>query len=91
MKTIDLTSEPKDVAELFDMAVGEALIVRTTEGKVFAISELSDGGEPDDFAAEVALTRRNESLRALLAERSHETGKHSLDDVRRLLDLTRST
>ncbi|MEX1028180.1 MAG: hypothetical protein WD049_09275 [Candidatus Paceibacterota bacterium] len=88
MKTIDLANAPQAVAELFDLAAVEALIVRTADGKIFAVSELSAGEEPDDFEAEVALTRRNESLRALLAERSREAATHSLDDVRRLLGLT---
>ncbi len=91
MKTIDLASESPDVAELFGLAAAETLIVHTADGKVFAIAELSVGAEPDDFAEEVALTRRNQSLRALLAERSREAGTHSVDDVRRLLGLTPST
>ena len=56
-----------------------------------AIAELSFGEVPDDFAGEIALTRRNQSLRDLLAERSREAGAHSVDDVRRLLGLTPST
>ncbi|MEO8498202.1 MAG: hypothetical protein ABI614_24315 [Planctomycetota bacterium] len=88
MKTVDLATDPRDLAELFGLAATEALIVRTADGKVFAIAELPAGAEPDDFAGEVVLTRCNESLRALLAERSREAGMHSVDEVRRLLGLT---
>ena len=91
MRTIDLASEPRDVAEIFGLAAAETLIVHTADGKVFAIAELTFGEVPDDFAEEIALTRRNQSLRALLAERSREAGTHSVDDVRRLFGLTRST
>ena len=36
----------------------------------------------DDFAQEVALTRGNKALRELLAERSREPGRYTLDQVR---------
>ena len=90
MKTIDLANDPRNVAEIFGLATAEALLVRTADGKVFTVLELPAGEEPD-FAEEVALTRRNESLRALLAERSREVGTHTADDVRRLLGLTPSS
>ena len=71
MKTIDLASEPRDITELFGLAEGDTLVVTTAEGKMFAIAKVLPG-EEDDFAEEVALTRRNQALRALLAERSQE-------------------
>ena len=86
-----MASESPDVAELLGLAAAETLIVHTADGKVFAIAELSVAEKPDDFAEEVALTRRSQSLRASLAERSPEAGTHSIDDVRRLLGLAPST
>ncbi len=75
MTTIDLASEPKSIEQLLHLAEGEPLVVRTAEGKAFAIAAVPQGEEEDHFAHEVALTRQNKALMALLAERSKEPGK----------------
>ena len=41
----------------------------------------------DDFAEEVALSRGNRALRELLAERSREPGRYTLEQVREKLGL----
>ena len=58
-------------------------------GKLFLIAEMDHGDEADDdFAEEVALTRGNKALRELLAERSREPGRYTLEQVREKLGLT---
>lgn len=54
-------------------------------------AEIEPDETEDDFANEVALTRQNTALRALLAERSKEPGKYSLEQVREKLGLTPSS
>lgn len=43
--------------------------------------------EVDDFDEEVELVRQNGELRALLKERSKETERYTLQQVRELLEL----
>ena len=87
MNTIDLASEPKSIEQLLHLAERGPLVVRTAEGKVFAIAEVAQGEDDDDFSCEVALTRQNKALRSLLAERSKEPGKYTIDQVREKLGL----
>ena len=91
MKTIDLTTQPATIEDILHLAEGENVVVRTPNGKVFAISEVGEPDDEEDFAQEVALTRQNKALRALLSERSQEPGKHTLDQVRQKLGLSTST
>jgi hypothetical protein len=74
--------------ELLDLAREDSVIIRMPDGKVFYIVEL-DGihNDGDDFAEEIARTRRNKALMTLLAERSKEPGKYTLAKVRELLGL----
>ncbi len=88
MKTIDLTTNPADMTELFQLAQEQQVFVRTPEGKVFVITEVMPGDIEDDFAIEIALTRRNKALMALLAERSKEPGRYTSAQVRARLGLT---
>ncbi len=82
MKTIDLATEQASIDEIWHLAEGGPLVVRTAEGKVFAVAELTEGEGGDEFSQEIALTRHNAALRSLLAERSKEPGKYSIDEVR---------
>jgi hypothetical protein len=91
MKTIDLSTQRASIEDVLHLAEGDNLVVRTADGKVFAIAEVSDSDQDDDFAPEVALARQNKALRALLSERSREPGKHTLDQVRHKLGLSGST
>ena len=88
MKTIDLTREHADIEHVLHLAEGQNLLIRRIDGKVFVVSEVDAAEAEDDFADEVARTRRNRTLRALLTERSSETGKYTTDQVREKLGLT---
>lgn len=91
MRTIDLSTQRATIEDVLHLAESDNLVVRTADGKVFAIAEVSDYEQDDDFSQEVALARQNKALRALLLERSREPGKHSLDQVRKKLGLSGST
>ena len=87
MKTIDLTTDQTSIEDIFQLAEHQNLFVRTPEGKVFLVTEVEDEEAANDFADEIALTRQNAALRELLAERSKEPGKYTLDEVRQKLGL----
>ncbi len=53
-----------------------------TEDKTEKVTE-SEGDE--ELSQEIALTRHNAAFRSLLAERSKEPGKYSIDEVRERL------
>ena len=76
MKSIDLSTSSPTLAEVLELAASGEVVVRTPEGRAFAVVEL------DDFADEVAAARQNPELMRLLAERSKEPGRHTLDEVR---------
>ena len=89
MKTLELTTTPSTTKELLDLASEDTVVIRMPNGKAFYITEVDEtGGNIDDFADEIARTRRNKALMALLAERAKEPGKHTLDQVRERLGLT---
>lgn len=90
MKTVDLVATPPTTQALLDLASEDSVIIRMPNGKAFLITEVDETSEDDDFADEVARTRRNQALMTLLAERSKEAGKHSLDQVRARLGLNRT-
>lgn len=88
MKTIELTAAPPRTEDVLQLAESDSLVVRTPNGKAFLIAEMDRSDEPDDdFAQEVAWTRSNRALRELLAERSREPGRYSLEQVREKLGL----
>jgi hypothetical protein len=78
MKTIELSGGPT-LAEILKLAKAENLILRTPEGEEFVVAEI------DDFAREVELVRQNDELMRLLAARSKEKAKHTLDQVKKQL------
>ena len=87
MKTIDLATDQRSIEDIFQLAEHHRLFVRTPDGKVFLVTEVEAEDADDDFADEVALTRQNAALRELLAERSKEPGRYTLDQVRQKLGL----
>ena len=88
MKTIELTAAPPRTEDVLQLAESDSLVVRTPNGKVFLIAEMDRTDEAeDDFAQEVALTRSNKALRELLADRSREPGRYTLEQVREKLGL----
>jgi hypothetical protein len=88
MKTIELTRGTTSVEELFQLAHGQNVLVRTPEGNLFVIAELEISDEEDDFADDVARTRQNSELLALLDERSRDTSRISAEEARRHLGLS---
>lgn len=87
MKTIDLSIKSASIEEIFALAHNDYLLVHTPTGKTFIVAEVDENDEEEDFGAEVALTRQNKAIMALLKERSLEPGKYTLDQVREQLDL----
>jgi hypothetical protein len=88
MKTINLMAAPPRTEDILQLAEHDSLVVRTPDGKTFLIAEMDHGDEADDdFGQEVALIRGNKALRELLAERSLEAGRHTLEQVREKLGL----
>ncbi len=81
MKTIDLANAPSTVPELLKLAKEETVIIRTPDGKEFAIAEI------DDFDREIALTRQNEELMRLLDGRAKEKATYTLEQVKEQLGL----
>jgi hypothetical protein len=81
MKTIDLPHTPPDVADLLEQARHEDLVVRLPDGSEFLLVAV------DDFDREVARTRANPKLMALLDARARQAGTIPLDEVRRRLGL----
>jgi hypothetical protein len=62
MKVIDLSTSSLTLPEILQVASEENVIVTTSDGRQFVVSEIGD------FTEEVRLTRQNEALRARLAE-----------------------
>lgn len=81
MKTIDLTGEDPSLQDLLRLATEGNLILRTGDGKEFLLAEV------DEFEHEVALTRQQGELMALLEERSKPERTYTLDQVRAALGL----
>ena len=81
MKTIDFAQAPPEVARLLDQARDEDLLVRLADGSEFLLVAI------DDFDEEIARTRNNPRLMALLEARAGQTATIPLDEVKRRLGL----
>ncbi len=81
MKTIDLAQTTSDVARLLDEARNDDLVVRLADGSEFLLIAL------DEFDQEIAKTRANPRLMALLETRAAQTSTVRLDEVKRRLQL----
>ena len=81
MKTVKLTREPPSLMELLALASEDNLILITGEGQEFVLAEI---GDLDD---EIELVRQNKDLMGFLAQRSYDTKKYTLRQVREKLDL----
>lgn len=80
MKTIDLSEIVPTLMEILSQADEDTLIFRTSEGREFVIAAV------DKFAQEVALVGQNEELMQFLAQRSKETKRYTLSQVREQLN-----
>jgi hypothetical protein len=81
MKTIDLSSTPLEVNRLLDEARTEDLLVRLADGSEFLLIAV------DEFDQEIAKTRGNQRLMALLDARASSQSALPLDEVKRRLNL----
>jgi hypothetical protein len=82
VKTISIDPN-SEVNSLLDQARDEDLIVRSSDGSEFILSPVDD-----EFSREVALTRANEKVMALLEERGRQTKTVSLEEAKRRLGLS---
>ncbi len=79
MKTVTIPESSQEIRALLDQARDEDVIVRLSDGSEFMLSAV------DDFDREIAHTRRNEKLMALLDERARQTRTIPLEEVKRQL------
>lgn len=84
MKSIDLDSEALTLDQALRLARRENIVLRTAHGREFVLAEL------DDCDPELEIVRQNKSLLRLLARRSREKGKHTVNEARRLLGLPKA-
>jgi hypothetical protein len=81
VKTIDIDQTAPDVVHLLEQARNDDLIVRLADGSEFLLIAL------DEFDQEIARTRNNPRLMALLETRAQQTATIPLDEVKRKLGL----
>ncbi len=81
MKTIDIPQVSSDVADLLEQARHEDLVVRLADGSEFLLIAV------DDFDREIAKSRDNPRLMALLESRARQTATVPWDDVKRRFGL----
>jgi hypothetical protein len=81
MKTIDLPHATGEMARLLDEARQDDLVVRLADGSEFLLVAI------DEFDQEIARTRENPRLIALLEARAANTNTVPLDEVKRRLQL----
>ena len=81
MKVVEISADATDVNALIEQARSEDVILRLPDGTEFALFAI------DDFDREIASTRRNQRLMALLEARAKSTEAISLDEVKRQLGL----
>ena len=81
MRIIDVPSESADLLAILEQAREEDLIVRSSDGSEYLLTVV------DDFDRELALTRRNSRLMALLDERARQTEAIPLEEAKRQMGL----
>jgi hypothetical protein len=79
MKTVTITADSSEIRALLEQARDEDVIVRLEDGSEFMLSAV------DDFDHELAQTRRNEKLMAMLDERAKQSQTIPLDEVEQRL------
>jgi hypothetical protein len=84
MKTVNLANPTDELTALLDQANDEDLVVRLADGREFLLSAV------DDFDIEIAQTRQNTKLMALLEERARQTRTVPLDEAKRRLGIAES-
>ncbi len=81
MKTVAVPPQATEVNALLEQARDEDLLVQTADGSEFVLTVV------DEFDHEIARTRQNAKLMALLDERARQTQTIPLDEVKRQLGL----
>ncbi|MBD3883315.1 hypothetical protein IFO70_16230 [Phormidium tenue FACHB-886] len=81
MKTIKISQKSDELQDLLEQAESEDVILELADGREFILSAM------DDFDVEIAKTRRNQKLMALLDQRARQTQTVSLAEVKRQLNL----
>jgi hypothetical protein len=79
MEIVTITKGSAEIGALLEQARDKDVIMRLSDGSEFMLSAV------DDFDHEIARTRRNEKLMALLNERAGQTQTIPLDEVERQL------
>jgi hypothetical protein len=82
MKTVTIPAQATDINVLLEQGRQEDILVRAADGAEFIISAV------DDFDQEIARTRQNAKLMALLDKRARQTQTVPLDEVKRQLGLS---
>ena len=82
MKTITIPPQATEVNSLLEQARDEDILLRTADGTEFVVSAV------DDFDYELARTRQNAKLMAMLDERAKQGQTVPLDEVKRQLGLS---
>lgn len=82
MKTITVPQPDLNIATLLDKARGENLILQLPDGSEFILAEI------DSFAREVQLTRENQPLMDLLAQRRKQSKRVSLAEAKKQLGIS---
>jgi hypothetical protein len=80
VKTIHLSEIVPTLMEILAQADEATIILKTPEGREFVLAAV------DNFAQEVALVGQNEELMQFLAQRSKETKRYTLSQVREQLN-----
>jgi hypothetical protein len=75
MKTVNLEKEKLDLKEVINLARKEPILLLTSDGKEFFISEA------DDFEKEVEMLRGSKSFQKFLDERSLCKHRIPLEDI----------
>ena len=87
MKTVNLEEEKLDLTTAIDLARGEPLLLVTSEGEEFLLTEA------DDFEKEAEALRNSAAFQRFLEERSRSPRRFSLEEIEAEIerDLARQT
>lgn len=80
MKTVDLEKEKLSLEEVVNLARKEAILLLTSDGKEFFISEA------DDFEKEVEVLRGSQAFQKFLDERSACTRRIPLEAIEKEIE-----
>jgi hypothetical protein len=82
MKSVTISAHAAEVNALLAQAIQEDILVRAADGTEFMLTAI------DEFDEEIARTRRNDKLMALLENRAKQVETVPLEQVKRQLGLS---